>query len=303
MGSIVPRIFILISLIQGAISEDQNYTCEISDDICILQNLHLTASDKNFRLDPNKAITEINDVWIRTSKIEVLTDAFCQTLPYVKVFDGSKIGVSFVEENAFAKCTKLETIDLSMNALTSLPPKTFFWNGELKYLYLWNNKLTEINENFFNYNLKLIKIALNGNVLKTLSANLFKDLVDLKTLWLQGNQICDLSFLEELPTMKSLTEIRLDFNKLADIDLPMLYKKLPNLKEINLNENQFWCGRVTKISESLSKKGVTNNAMSGCIQEKDEWMTMKKKREIQRKKDQEESRSASEKTMSTKDEL
>lgn len=283
----------------------QNYTCEISDETCILQNLYLTTTNKHFQLEPNHVISKIEDVWIRASKIEVLTNDICQTLLYVKVFDSSKAGLIDVDENAFVKCTKLETIDLSMNSLTSLPPGTFFWNSNLKYVYLWNNKLTEIDENFFKYNENLIKIALNGNFLKVVPTNLFRNLVNLKNLWMQANQISDLSFLEEMPTVKSLKEIRLDFNKIADVFLERLLMNFPNLKEINLNENEFWCERVSQLIDLLSERGVKYDEMSGCIQNRDEWETTRNLRIIERKQEMHQKSKTKQvkQTMSTKDEL
>ncbi len=78
--------------------------------------------------------------------------------------------IKIIEENAIARLKNLETIELFLNEIRSLPGKLFRKNRKLKSIYLANNK---------------IKIIHPGT---------FKNLNQLTCLWLGGNECVNQSF-------------------------------------------------------------------------------------------------------------
>lgn len=179
----------------------------ISTNLCILQGLNMTSLDKHFLPIPNHSVTDIDAVRIEKSKVEVLTGDICKTMPFIKVFGGASIGLRSIEENAFKECTKLERILLQGNFLSTLSSQIFHWNPELTEVRLWKNELTEIDENLFENNKKLTEIDLSENLLDAMPMNLFQNTKKLTKVLLTrySNKLNDLSFIEEVRVLKTLT--------------------------------------------------------------------------------------------------
>lgn len=273
--------------------EVKKFHCEIRDKGCYLRGLNYTSVDKYFLEHPYHPITEIEYVSMLDSKVEVLTGDICQTLPFVKEFFGRSMGLTFLDENAFEKCTKLESVELSDNSLTTLPPKIFYWNEQLEYVGLFHNKLIHLDENVFQNNKKLNLIILTENQLRYLPTNLFKNVLSLMTLYLEYNHISDLSFLEEeAPIMENLEVLHLDHNQLSDVNVELLYRNCSNLEQIHLVENEFWCERQLQIGASLTAKGITFygltlgtkhlKGLTVCIEDRKTWEATKAIRKFER---------------------
>lgn len=206
----------------------------LSTKVCFLANLTLTLPEKHFLPVTNDSVKGINAIYFEKSKINVLTDNVCEALPFIKVFSAKKLGLISVDETAFQKCTKISIIFLNDNSLTTLPPKIFYWNAELTKVNLPSNKLTNIDENLFKNKKNLTSVNLTNNRFRFLPPILFKNLPNLKELVLSNNQLCELSFLEKMPTSKALTELLLNGNELSDIHVESLHKTFPYLKRIVL---------------------------------------------------------------------
>lgn len=243
-------VIIFIIFIQAINGEVQKYSCEIVKNVdyyndflitnvCVLEGLNLTLTKKHFQPVASQPFHEVVAVYFKNSKLEVLTDDLCETFPLVKVFDAYKLSLTSVDENAFSKCTKLEIVYLYHNSLTTLPPKIFYQNEELTKVDLSLNKLTSIDGNLFKNNKKLTVVALNNNYFHFLPTNLFKLVPNLRELNVRANQLIEVSFLDQMPTLKSMTSIFLSYNKLSDVDVENLHKEFPNLKTLWLHENEF----------------------------------------------------------------
>lgn len=292
---------VFIFFVQVICSEVKKYNCvmvkhvsesdvrqfDLFDDFlntnaCILEDLTLTSSEKHFLPVTTHPTHEIDAVSFRNSKLEVLTGNVCETLSFVKVFDARSMGLTTVDETAFQSCTKMEIVNLHNNSIATLPPKIFHWNVELSIFYFGGNKLTSIDENLFNNNKKLTAVFLDNNLFRFLPKNLFKGLPNLIALGVHSNQLCELSFLEEMPWLWSLTTIHLQRNKLSDVDVEALHKKFPNLKLINFFQNDLWCDRQTDIYLYLNKNKIMfGNIVGYCIPNKGSWETKKYSNQIQ----------------------
>lgn len=292
------RIFLVVtvvftSFIQPIRGDDavlKSYTCEIIQNVheshlkqlnnhkyflnttlCILEGLNVTSSDKHFLVVAYFPIEQIDAVWIRESRLEVLTDDICRTLPFLKLFIAHRQGVAIVEENAFKPCAKMEIVDLYHNSLTTLPPGIFHWNPELTKVKFGQNDITSIDENLFENNPNLTHVLFTFNRLNFLPRNLFRNNPKLARLDFSDNELRELSFLEELPVMRSVTFIGLNGNKLSDLNVEKLSEKFPNLKRIWFEDNQIWCERKERIHDFLNATNIRFSAAGDCIRDKKEW--------------------------------
>lgn len=107
---------ILICTLQVTHGPINNYTCEIREDLywpintCVIHGRNSTSTQKKyFQLVPNNPVNEIKGVRFISSKVEVLTSDVCETLPIVTYFLAWDAGLMVADENAFAKCTKLDS--------------------------------------------------------------------------------------------------------------------------------------------------------------------------------------------------
>lgn len=250
-----------------------NYTCKIqkyffwpSVNFCVLSDLNVTPSQKHFRIVPNYTVSDITGVHIQNSQVTLLTSDTCEILPFVTHLLASNIGpITAIEENAFQKCVNLEFVDLSRNSLRHLPSKLFTWNEDILTINFWSNKLTKIDENLFKYNQKLTSVVLSVNRLRALPSHLFTNNPHLKSVNLADNQLAVLSFLDEMPVLRNVTQINLASNKLSDVDVVTLIEKLPNLQTIDLGGSAFLCPRQQEIKTILKQHNVTQITIGNCI--------------------------------------
>lgn len=273
---LITKIFILAFLIQVSQSKVKTYVCEVLEDVsladarridgydyflktnlCILKGLTQKSSDKHFQVVVNHDV-QIDAVWIKNlnNKIETLTGDICEAFPNINVLIAHGVGLTSIDEDALRKCTKLHTVGLNDNSLTFLPPKIFDWNLELKAVGLQRNNLTKIDEYIFENNKKLTIIALQHNNFYFLPKNIFKNKPKLTLLWLHANKLSELSFLEGMAASKDLRNVDLSSNRLADIDIEKLHAIFPNLKKVNLKDNELMCERQLQIKKFLDTENI-----------------------------------------------
>ena len=117
------------------------------------------------------------------------------------------------------KVPDLTNIELSMNQITEIQPRTFAYLPNLKLLNMWQNNLTTIGK-YALYNLESLEsLDLSRNPLEEISPEAFSTLVSLKRLHLNGVQ------LESLPrnlfrNNTKLTNFRAYGNKVNVTDMP-----------------------------------------------------------------------------------
>lgn len=308
MVQFLPSVIIaFVFFLQAIYGEMKKYNCELfknvsAEDVkkrfdwdmqylhtnaCLFEGLNLSLSEKHFQPVTHMPVNEINAVSIQNSEMAVLTDDICGTLPFIKVFSATYLRLTSVDENAFQNCSNLEIVILSSNFLTSIPPKIFNWNLRLTTVHLDNNELTNIDKDLFENNKKLNDLGLSLNHFRSIPQNIFFFPSELKRFRLSANQLSDLSFLDAMPMLESLTEIYLDDNKLSDVDVENFHKRFPNLKKFHLNSNEFFCDRQTVIVKYLKENNISYVSEDETLSEKDcianlnVWMTKKHHRQTQ----------------------
>lgn len=198
---------------------------------CQLSNINQTSSMKSFNIVPFQEPFAIKGVYIICSKMETLTEDVCKALPYVKNFHAEQLGLAFVEQNAFQKCTKVEVISLYGNSLKKLPFGLFDSNVQLSVVQLAVNKLMEIDGNMFKNNPKLEQLHLSNSSLQ------------------------EFSFSNKMPI---LTTINLSNNQLSDVDTQMLLENCPILREIHLDIGKCIDSGVLSTTQSTTQNITTS---------------------------------------------
>lgn len=128
------EIFFFLLVTQKTLGQVPRYQCmggKQNNTWCILPKVNHTASNKNFKVIPHRDPSEVDGATFIKSKIEILTDDVCNALPYLKTFNDGLLGLVYVDENAFRKCTKLLFVMLQGNLLTNLSLVLFETNVNL----------------------------------------------------------------------------------------------------------------------------------------------------------------------------
>lgn len=103
---------------------------------------------------------------------------------------------------------------------------------------------------------------LSSNQLYFLPPTIFQHNPSLTILNVNANHLMFLSFLENMATLKSLTEIHIQKNKLSDVGVEKLHVKFPNLKEIHLQGNEILCERLKEIKDFMKIKNISSGVTS-----------------------------------------
>lgn len=250
----------LFLLIQSTDAQSDRYKCLISENpnwshikTCFL-NVGRNRTQTRFQIEPNHpSVWKIKGFTFESSQVDGLTSDVCETLPYLTNFAATSVSLRRIDADSFRKCSRLEVLDLDTNSLTSLATGIFDWNVYLSTVDLRNNKITKIDEKVFNRNKELKEVRLSMNRLVSFPSNLFEYNPQLKELLLAMNDLRELSYLDEMPVLEHLTTIDLSWNKLTDVDAAKLLEKFPNLRIIDLSDNDFCCARHQEIKDTLQQ--------------------------------------------------
>lgn len=174
-------------------------------------------------------------------KVKSVDKNFLQQCTNLESFTLLRTETKLIGALLFSKNTKLTTLDLSKNTITTVNENAFINNKELIYLSLDENKISTIHPNTFKSLTKVSYLGLRGNKIKILNPTWFETLGNLKYLDLGANGVTELPknifsrlgnlqklFLDnnKLTTIHSdslgaankLAEIHLDYNKINSID-------------------------------------------------------------------------------------
>lgn len=202
-------------------------TCAVKGNLCVLNKVN--SSDFLVAGTTDKCV--IKDVWFECSNFSLLGPSVCRSFRDLRGFWARESAIEFVDFRAFENCTKLQALSLEGNSISKLHSKTFHFNSALEHLLLSKNQLTEIEENLFDGLKNLRRVNLDNNKLKIVDPEAFKDLQRLEYLEIFSNQI-----------------LALDSRDLA--------KKLPNLREIWLGDNDFACEDVPTILAPFKVRSI-----------------------------------------------
>lgn len=188
------------------ILDDTDVMMPVTDDASIFEgsifqmcfNLHLL-SIKHYRISELKPFQ-----FLRMSKLQTL------------VLSNNQI--RYISDNAFKGLEKsLTYLNLNSNLLESVPIVAISNLKKLKTLNLSQNRIKVLLANSFLSNLNLQSLDLSYNLLNKIDRDTFVGPAQktLQSLDLQNNGLKWADFTNMLKTLQSLTDLNLDFNKLA----------------------------------------------------------------------------------------
>lgn len=168
-----------------------------------------------------------------------------------------------IPDNTIGKMSKLQTLDLSGNKITSLPSD--LWSlGLLKSLNLSSNRISErLPSNIGNFML-LQTLDLSFNSFSGEIPAAISSLVGLTTLKLHNNGF-QFSVPPGLINCRSLVSIDLSSNQLSG-SLPVSFgSAFPELKSLNLSRNLFQGSLIGVLHEKLETVDLSDNRFDGHI--------------------------------------
>lgn len=168
-----------------------------------------------------------------------------------------------IPDNTIGKMSKLQTLDLSGNKITSLPSD--LWSlGLLKSLNLSSNRISErLPSNIGNFML-LQTLDLSFNSFSGEIPAAISSLVGLTTLKLHNNGF-QFGVPPGLINCRSLVSIDLSSNQLSG-SLPVSFgSAFPELKSLNLSRNLFQGSLIGVLHEKLETVDLSDNRFDGHI--------------------------------------
>ncbi|XP_057652785.1 leucine-rich repeat neuronal protein 2 isoform X1 [Diorhabda carinulata] len=157
---------------------------------------------------------------------------------------------------AFIKLKSLKVLDLSHNKITVLDRRSFMILYDLKVLNIGYNDIKNIDPKVFNYLESLEKLFLNDNDLIEISAGQWKGLTNLTDLDLSNNYLSSFDMNDKYSFI-NLKNLNLSGNELKDIDIYSIRTTFPNLTNLDLSQNSWYCGDLTIIKRVLKDSKIT----------------------------------------------
>ena len=160
--------------------------------------------------DKNTKLTYIN--LVRNDLTSLPSGIFDKNTKLTALLLGSN-DLTSLPSGIFDKLTALTKLDLRSNDLTSLPSEVFDKNTKLTELYLHGNDLTGLPSGVFDELTALTLLYMYQNGLASLPSGIFDNNTKLADLKLKFNRIKDVSALENLT---SLTTLSIRANPISD---------------------------------------------------------------------------------------
>ncbi len=156
-------------------------------------------------------------------------------LAAITIVDAKNKSILQLKEGDFSGLTRLESLLLYRNSLSSLHEDLFDGLSNLDQLYLDHNLLTQLPEDLFDGLTSLIDLALYDNSLTSLHEDLFEDLTSLGYLWLNQNNLTSLDedLFDGLTNLKDLWLYQNDLTSLHED----LFDGLTSLERLWLQSN------------------------------------------------------------------
>ncbi|CAL1277989.1 unnamed protein product [Larinioides sclopetarius] len=198
----------------------------------------LTSIDNAFQRDINLEYLHLS----RNPLKEIRSSAFSSNIKHLRVLALRNCELKFLQPSIFWHLTKLKLLDLSNNAIESLPVDIFHGLHMLLQVNLNENRISYLGE-VFRHNRHLQKIMLSSNNLQTLQ-NLFRGLQFLRTVELKHNNLTVITG-ADFSTTISMRTLELSNNSIYRID-SNAFQNMVGLRNLSLDFN-----KLTTLNGSL----------------------------------------------------
>lgn len=176
-----------------------------------------------------------DSIALKNCRMPILPQEFLQRIKHVKVINLDTSGVKVIDKQSFPNGCSLETLSLSGNDLTELPPILFSQTPNISNINLSRNRIRSIDADTFHGTTRTLKVInLSFNNIETIDKQLFADLVNLQTLKL-GNNFIE-HFQVNLSKLEDLSVLGLDNNKITRLDCT-IFRLATNKITIDVHNN------------------------------------------------------------------
>ena len=200
----------------------------------------LSLQPEHYFSEPTGQSNATND----TTVIADLQTGDFQGLANLQLLNLTRNALKTLPENVLDGLTELDTLYLADNSLTALPNGVFNDLVDLTNLQLGINSLTALPDGVFDNLDELELLSLSRNELTELPDGIFDDLEDLELLWLYSNEITELpdGVFDELDDLELLWLHSNEITELPD----GVFDDLEDLESLALSVN-----RITEIPEGV----------------------------------------------------
>ncbi|CAG9812257.1 unnamed protein product [Chironomus riparius] len=220
--------------------------------------------DKNLLKDCKNLI----EAWIYyTEVVEISSDFFTENSKLITLVL-SRNKITTLPENIFINQHEVDELLLDENELNFLPSKIFKSLTKLRTLYLGKNQIEVLNQAWFETLTNLEHLSLNDNEITDLPENVFLSLEKLQKLWLDGNQLTTIhadsfwdhrhltSILLKNNKIQALDEDLIDFTAVSTLDMTgnICYKKTITKRE-QIKRKLQMCFENYQPRDKLNAKG------------------------------------------------
>lgn len=242
-------LFILINLVNGQnvvpeIVSNTTFQCISGDEnsFCTFTGIQLYVVDLDYKLTANTQ-NIVEKVQFHESQIPVLTNAVCSGFPQVWDLRLWRLGIEIIQDGAFTNCIDIKILNLYQNKLIQLPVGIFSTQTKLEHVVLQENQLECISTRIFNS---------SRNTLQILDA---RD---------NNLQVFKIEHFINFPVLK---ELKLENNKLLDLDVDNLKENFKEIKEVWLKGNKIICSSAEVIMNELKGKDLGGFTVEECTQD------------------------------------
>ncbi|KAL7673498.1 hypothetical protein ACOME3_008353 [Neoechinorhynchus agilis] len=174
-------------------------------------------------------------------KLPSFSFGYVQSLTYL---DLSHNELRFIDSHAFERhpdsyvgAAILETLDISYNRLTALPPFVFAYLTNLRFLHLHSNQLNDLcNGSIWSGLVKLVYLDLDHNNISELDFDSSRDLYNLRNLTINVNQLRELHPCH-FHNLKSLESLQLMSNNVSELNDCVFHRSSPFIRSVKLGDN------------------------------------------------------------------
>ena len=203
---------------------------------CDEGKLSVDCKEAGLDLVPITLNPSLSELHLSRNQIKSVTSSF-NFYRKLQFLDLSSNALSTIGSRNFQSQSSLKVLNLNRNRIFELKKDAFLGLSSLRILTLSENELKDIDERVFHSLKNLEKLDLSGNGMTYLAGHSFHGLANLKSLYLQRNQLHSVPS-ESLVFLKNLTKLDLGFNSMGEKLEKEAFPQLPSLIDLNLEANR-----------------------------------------------------------------
>lgn len=177
-----------------------------NNNYCRFNNVQRTADDPYWRPAAENSAS-VTKVAFDSSTMPTFTDDICKAFANLEEIVVRSAKVEELIENALSNCPKLKILDFYTNQIKTIDESAFRYNENLEVVRLDSNKLENLPTNVFVNQINLTTLYLGDNQLSAFPAYLLQRNEKLQSLFIHSNHLLDLDYkrlIEYLPNLKTV---------------------------------------------------------------------------------------------------